>query len=66
MDTATFRFAPGEPGSTFTGRLDAQKPRPCASPTAYRKLKRGKHVFRVRARDRAGNVDATPAVKRFR
>jgi hypothetical protein len=23
-------------------------------------------VFRVKARDRAGNVDATPAVKRFR
>ena len=64
--TATFRFASGEPGSTFACKLDAQKFRPCTSPKTYRKLKPGKHVFRVKARDRAGNVDATPAVKRFR
>jgi len=63
---ASFRFASGEPGSRFTCKLDAQKSRPCTSPKTYRKLKRGKHVFRVKARDRAGNVDATPAVKRFR
>ena len=64
--TATFRFASGEPGSTFTCKLDAKRFRPCTSPKTYRKLKRGKHVFRVKARDRAGNVDATPAVKRFK
>ena len=64
--TATFRFASGEKGSTFACKLDAQKFRPCTSPKTYRKLKRGKHVFRVKARDRAGNVDATPVVKRFR
>ena len=32
----------------------------------YKKLRRGKHAFRVKARDRAGNVDQTPIVRRFR
>jgi hypothetical protein len=63
---ATFRFASGEPGSTFSCKLDNQKFRPCTSPKTYKKLKSGKHVFRVKARDRAGNLDATPAVKRFK
>jgi hypothetical protein len=63
---ATFKFASGEPGSTFSCKLDTQKFRACTSPKTYKKLKPGKHVFRVRARDRAGNLDATPAVKRFK
>jgi hypothetical protein len=63
---ATFRFSSREQGSTFSCRLDKQKPRTCTSPKTYRGLKPGKHVFRVKARDRAGNVDATPAVKRFK
>jgi hypothetical protein len=63
---ATFKFASGEPGSTFTCKLDKKKLRPCTSPKTYKKLERGKHVFRVGARDRAGNLDATPAVKRFK
>jgi hypothetical protein len=63
---ATFRFASGEPGSTFRCRLDAKSFKPCVSPKTYKKLKPGKHVFRVKARDRAGNLDATPTVKRFR
>ena len=63
---ATFRFASGEPGSRFRCKLDKKRFRPCTSPKTYKKLKPGKHVFRVKARDRAGNVDATPTVKRFR
>jgi trimeric autotransporter adhesin len=63
---ATFRFASGEPGSTFSCRLDQKKITPCTSPKTYKKLKPGKHVFRVKARDRAGNLDTTPVVKRFR
>jgi hypothetical protein len=62
---ATFRFASGEPGSTFSCKLDGQPFRLCTSPKTYNKLKLGAHVFRVKARDRAGNLDATPAVKRF-
>jgi hypothetical protein len=64
--TATFRFASGEPGSTFSCKLDKNKLRPCTSPKTYKRLKRGDHVFRVKARDRAGNLDATPTVKRFK
>ena len=63
---ATFRFASGEKGSKFLCKLDKKKYKPCTSPKTYKKLKPGKHVFRVKARDRAGNVDRTPMVKRFR
>jgi len=63
--TATFRFASGEPGSTFSCKFDSKPFRPCTSPKTYSKLAPGAHVFRVKARDRAGNLDATPAVKRF-
>jgi hypothetical protein len=40
--------------------LDKQKLRPCTSPKTYKELAPGRHVFRVKARDGAGNVDATP------
>ena len=63
---ATFKFASGEPGAEFRCKLDQRKRKPCTSPKTYRRLERGKHVFRVRARDAAGNVDATPTVRRFK
>ena len=56
----------GEAGSKFLCKLDKKKFKPCTSPKTYKKLKPGKHVFRVKARDRAGNVDQTPMVKRFK
>jgi hypothetical protein len=62
---ATFRFASGEPGSRFRCKLDNKQFEPCTSPRTYAKLKPGKHVFRVKARDRAGDLDSTPVVKRF-
>jgi hypothetical protein len=62
---ATFRFASSEPGSKFLCKLDKKRFRRCTSPKTYRKLKAGTHAFRVKARDRAGNVDATPKVNRF-
>ena len=62
---ATFRFGSGEKGSKFACKLDRKQYKPCTSPKTYKKLKRGKHVFRVKARDKAGNVDRTPIVKRF-
>jgi trimeric autotransporter adhesin len=63
---ATFRFTSGEAGSTFQCKLDKQKYKSCISPKTYKRLTPGKHVFRVKARDRAGNVDRTPSIKRFR
>ncbi len=63
---ATFRFASSEPGSRFLCKLDGGKFRACASPKTYKRLAPGAHTFRVKARDRAGNVDASPAVRRFR
>jgi hypothetical protein len=63
---ATFKFGSGEAGSKFVCKLDRKKYKSCTSPKIYKKLKFGKHVFRVKARDRAGNVDRTPIVRRFK
>ena len=63
---ATFRFAASEPGSRFRCKLDKKQFRPCTSPKTYKRLEPGAHTFRVKARDRAGNVDASPVIKRFR
>jgi hypothetical protein len=66
MRKPTFSFNSGEPGSTFSCQLDKLKLRRCTSPKNYKRLAPGRHVFRVKARDRAGNLDTTPAVKRIR
>jgi hypothetical protein len=58
---ATFRFSSDEARSSFGCRLDGGPWKPCRSPKTYRRVRPGAHTFRVRARDRAGNVDATPA-----
>ena len=63
---ATFRFASSERGSSFVCKLDSKRYKGCTSPKTYGRLAAGKHVFRVKARDRAGNVDATPTTRRFR
>ena len=59
--TATFAFSSSERGSTFQCRVDLRVWRVCRSPKTYRGLTIGTHIFRVRARDHAGNVDTTPA-----
>jgi hypothetical protein len=46
-------------------KLDGKPFKSCRSPKTYKKLKSGKHVFKVRATDRAGNVDPTPAKRKF-
>ena len=59
--TATFAFTANE-ASTFTCGLDLRPAAPCRSPQTYGGLSPGRHVFRVWARDGAGNVERTPRV----
>ncbi|HWN73256.1 MAG TPA: NosD domain-containing protein [Solirubrobacterales bacterium] len=63
--TATFKFKATEGSATFQCKLDRKPFKPCRSPKTYKKLKPGKHVFKVRAIDKAGNVDPTPAKRKF-
>jgi Right handed beta helix region len=63
---AKFRFVSSEAGSAFQCKLDRRKFKPCLSPTKYKRLKPGIHIFEVRAIDPAGNRDKTPATRRFR
>ncbi len=63
--TAKFKFKANEAGSKFQCKLDKGKFKGCRSPKTYKKLKPGKHVFTVRAIDKAGNV-GSPAKKKFK
>jgi hypothetical protein len=63
---ATFRFVSTEARSRFQCKLDRRAWGACRSPKTYRSLARGRHTFLVRAIDRAGNVDRTPARKAWR
>jgi CSLREA domain-containing protein len=63
--TARFRFESDQSGSTFQCRLDGKPFAACRSPKRYGGLKPGKHAFQVRAIDAAGNVDSSPAKRRF-
>jgi hypothetical protein len=58
--TSNFTFSADEAGVTFECSLDGASFTSCASPAEVTGLTPGDHTFRVRARDAAGNVDATP------
>jgi hypothetical protein len=62
---ARFAFKSSEPGSTFQCKLDGKRAARCKSPHVFKRLKPGRHTFRVWATDAAGNKDATPAKRRF-
>jgi uncharacterized protein (TIGR03382 family) len=61
--SATFEFTANEPGVTYECSLDGAAFTPCTSPVTYTNLGEGEHTFQVRARDAAGNVDATPETR---
>jgi hypothetical protein len=65
------RFTSTEPNSTFRCKLTLNRGGKagydaCRSPQRFRKLDPGRYRFRVKAVDAAGNVDPTPAKRRFR
>jgi subtilase family protein len=62
---AVFRFGSNEADVTFACRVDGGLYRFCGKRLA-RRFRIGRHDVRVKARDKAGNVDRTPAVYRFR
>jgi hypothetical protein len=57
---ATFEFSSIPGGASFQCSLDGAAFAACSSPMTVR-VKRGKHTFRVRAKDEFGNIDRSPA-----
>ncbi|HEY5926623.1 MAG TPA: LamG domain-containing protein [Kofleriaceae bacterium] len=58
----TFEFTSNEMNVTFECRLDNGSFIACKSGDTFGPIGDGAHAFAVRARDRAANIDATPAV----
>jgi hypothetical protein len=52
--------------AAFTCEWDGREPVPCASPLRRKAKKLGKHMLVVRATDRAGLTDLTPAKVKFK
>ena len=59
--TATLTFSSTEPGVAFVCSLDGGPFTPCTSPHTITGLTNGTHTVQVRAVDKAGNTDPTPA-----
>lgn len=60
-----FKFTSDEAGSKFECKFDTEGWTSCASPEKER-VDEGKHKFKVRAIDQAGNVDPTPDKDKFK
>lgn len=57
---ATFTLTSTETGSVFECKLDDSAFVQCTTPRTYTALDDGEHTFTARAKDPAGNLDATP------
>ncbi|NMO15162.1 hypothetical protein HPC49_05895 [Pyxidicoccus fallax] len=64
--TATFDFFANETNVFYDCALDGGAFARCADPVTFANLAPGEHVLQVRARDLAGNQDATPAAYAWR
>ena len=60
--TAQFTFRSSEDSVSFDCSIDNAGYLPCTSGQAFALAGDGPHSFAVRARDRAGNLDASPAI----
>ena len=59
--TADFKFTSPDPEATFECSLDGGAYYPCSSPENINRLSEGRHTFAVRAVDKEGRVDQSPA-----
>jgi glucose/arabinose dehydrogenase len=64
--TARFSFHANGLGVHFRCRIDAGTFRPCESPRVYRRLRPGRHTFRVVAVDPSGKAASAPTVFSWR
>jgi hypothetical protein len=64
--SAKFTFSATEAGSKFECKLDRKKFKRCKSPKKYKGLDPGRHTFKVRSIDSAGNRDSTPAKRSWK
>jgi hypothetical protein len=63
--TAQFAFSADETGASFSCKLDGAGYSACTSPLTATALANGPHTLSVRATDRAGLIDASPATASF-
>jgi hypothetical protein len=63
--SANLGFSSSESGSSFHCSIDSSPPSDCSSPTSYNSLVLGPHTFSVAATDAAGNIDASPAIRKW-
>jgi len=63
---AKFKFASNEAGVRFECKLDRNPFVACPAKVKFKRLAPGKRKLRVRAIDAAGNVDPTPAKRKWR
>jgi hypothetical protein len=62
--SVSFSFSSSEEGSTFRCSRDGSTFTACTSPKEYSgPLSQGSHIFKVRAIDKAGNIDGPPDIR---